>query len=192
MKTLQLIQSELKAPKGQYNSFGKYHYRSCEDICEAVKPILAKHGCSLTLTDQVILIGERYYVEATAILWNAEGESVGQCKGYAREEEDKKGMDGSQITGAASSYARKYALNGLLLIDDSKDSDSTNNGSKDSDSKGQQQPTPTLEDICKQIAACKTMDELNAISDKWKNHAFYGALRPYLNAQAQKINPNKK
>ena len=122
-KKLMDIQRELKAPKGQYNSFGKYKYRSCEDILEAVKPILSKHGCAAVITDTLVHTGERYYVQATAILYDTEtGDEV--CNSaYAREEETKKGMDGSQITGTASSYARKYALNGLFLIDDTKDAD---------------------------------------------------------------------
>ena len=121
MKELIEIQKELKAPKGQYNSFGKYKYRSAEDILEAVKPLLHKHGCQLTLSDEIVLIGDRYYIKATATITNGE-ESV-TTSAYAREDLDKKGMDGSQITGTASSYARKYALNGLFLIDDTKDAD---------------------------------------------------------------------
>lgn len=118
---LQAIQSELVAPKGQYNSFGKYNYRSAEDILEALKPILKKHNAAITLSDEIVYIEGRYYVEASATLY-AEGEAIG-AKASAREEETKKGMDGSQITGTASSYARKYALNGLFAIDDNKDPD---------------------------------------------------------------------
>lgn len=121
MKELIEIQKELKAPKGQYNSFGKYKYRSAEDILEAVKPLLHKHGCQLTLSDEIVLIGERYYVRATARISN--GNEYEFTSAYAREDLDKKGMDGSQITGTASSYARKYALNGLFCIDDTKDAD---------------------------------------------------------------------
>lgn len=122
------IQSELKAPKGQFNAFGKYKYRSCEDIVEAVKPLCAKYGMALTISDDVLNIGERYYVRATATLYETETPELHFIKvtAYAREEEVKKGMDGAQITGAASSYARKYALNGLFAIDDTKDADSTN------------------------------------------------------------------
>lgn len=131
-KNLLLIQQELKAPKGQYNSFGKYHYRSCEDILEAVKPIAHKHGCVVTVTDDIDKIGERYYVRAIAILTDVEtGEQV-QNVAYARESEEKKGMDDSQVTGTASSYARKYALNGLFAIDDTKDAD-TDEHKKQSD-----------------------------------------------------------
>ena len=122
-RTLQAIQTELKAPKGQYNKFGNYKYRSCEDILEAVKPILAKHGANLILTDEIDMRGDRFYVRATAVLRVGE-KVIGTSTAFAREPEDKKGMDASQITGTASSYARKYALNGLLLIDDTKDEDS--------------------------------------------------------------------
>ena len=117
------IQSELKAPKGQYNSFGKYKYRSCEDILEAVKPICTKHKATLVISDELKHIGERYYIEARATLIDIEDGSRVENTAYAREEETKKGMDGSQITGTASSYARKYALNGLFCIDDTKDAD---------------------------------------------------------------------
>lgn len=120
------IRGELKAPKGQHNSFGGYDYRSCEDILEAVKPILNKHKCLLTLDDDIIIVGNRVYVKVTADF--SDGETHVIAHGFAREEETKKGMDGSQITGAASSYARKYALNALFLIDDAKDSDATNDG----------------------------------------------------------------
>ena len=120
------VQMELKAPKNQMNNFGGYSYRSCEDIFEAVKPLLAEEGLILRLTDELVNIGKRYYIKATAIL--TDGNEVIENIAYAREEETKKGMDGSQITGASSSYARKYALNGLFLIDDVKDSDTTNMG----------------------------------------------------------------
>ena len=122
------IQSELKAPKGQYNSFGKYNYRSCEDILEGVKPLLAKHGLVLTIQDGIELIGDRYYVKATATI--TDGKENVSTSAYARESLDKKGMDASQVTGATSSYARKYALNGLLAIDDTKDADTMDNSKK--------------------------------------------------------------
>tara|TARA_R100000231_G_scaffold53556_1_gene45046 strand:+ start:181 stop:795 length:615 start_codon:yes stop_codon:yes gene_type:complete len=128
VKTLSKIQAELKAPKGQRNTFGKYNYRSAEDILEAVKPLTAKNGLILTLSDEIELIGDRIYVKATARLTNGEQEVV--TVAFAREEASKKGMDASQVTGAASSYARKYALNGLFCIDDNKDSDATNTHGK--------------------------------------------------------------
>lgn len=115
------IQSRLKAPKGQYNSFGKYHYRSSEDILEAVKPLLAENECILMLSDEILLIGDRYYVKTTATIMDEMNRL--SVTGFAREEEEKKGMDSCQLTGTTSSYARKYALNGLFCIDDAKDSD---------------------------------------------------------------------
>lgn len=121
MSKLLEIQHRLKAPKGQYNNFGKYKFRSCEDILEAVKPILYEVGCTLILTDTIELIGDRYYIKATAWLKGEDTDEV--ATGYAREAETKTGMDASQITGTASSYARKYALNGLFCIDDTKDAD---------------------------------------------------------------------
>lgn len=125
MKELFKIQLDLKAPKWQTNHFWKYKYRSCEDILESVKPLLKENECTLRLFDEIILIWERYYVKATAVLMNKEWVCI-ETTAYAREEESKKGMDWSQITGASSSYARKYALNGLFAIDDTKDSDWTN------------------------------------------------------------------
>ena len=125
-KKLVEVQFELKAPKGQYNNFGKYSYRNCEDILEAVKPLLKDKGLSIVLSDTPEIIGGRFYIKATATL--SDGETTIQTTAYAREEESKKGMDGSQVTGASSSYARKYALNGLFAIDDNKDSDTTNKG----------------------------------------------------------------
>lgn len=124
---LRCVQRDLKAPKNQYNSFGKYRYRSCEDILEGVKPILQEYGCTIVLSDTIEQIGDRFYVKATATFFDCDtGESVSNTA-YARESDDKKGMDASQITGTASSYARKYALNGLLLIDDTKDADTDEN-----------------------------------------------------------------
>ena len=138
MKELITIQSELKAPKTQVNNFGGYKYRKAEDILEAVKPLLAKQKCTLTITDDIVMVGNRIYVKATATIKNEKGE-VETSTGWAREEETKKGMDASQITGASSSYARKYALNGLLAIDDNADSDITNNGQQQTQT---QQPVP--------------------------------------------------
>lgn len=122
------IQHKLKAPKGQYNSFGKYNYRSCEDILEGVKPLLKEHNLALLIDDEIVQIGERYYVKATAKI--TDGREIVSATAYAREPETKKGMDESQITGATSSYARKYALNALLCIDDTKDADTMDNSKK--------------------------------------------------------------
>ncbi len=129
---LQKIQLELEVPKNQFNAFGKYNYRSCEDILSAVKPVAAKYDCVVKVSDEMVEVGGRCYVKATARLIDCgEANTVDtvsvEATGYAREEETKKGMDAAQITGAASSYARKYALNGLFCLDDTKDADSTNN-----------------------------------------------------------------
>ena len=125
------IQQALKAPKGQYNSFGGYNYRSCEDILEAVKPILAKEKVALTISDEIVEVGGRIYVKATATLHDpSDANIIARTSAYAREEESKKGMDAAQLTGATSSYARKYALNGLFAIDDNKDADATNTHGK--------------------------------------------------------------
>lgn len=146
------IQTELKAPKSQRNNFGKYNYRSCEDILEAVKPLLKKEKCTLIINDEIerlearYYIKARYYVKATVDLIDIEtGEKI-STNAYAREEESKKGMDGSQVTGASSSYARKYALNGLFAIDDTKDSDTTNQHDK-------KQNAPNKQSIIKQQIA---------------------------------------
>ena len=128
---LMTVQTKLRAPKGQYNSFGKYSYRSCEDILEALKPLLAEVGAIVNISDEAKLLGDRHYIESTAMFIDIEtGDSV-VARALAREACIKKGMDDSQITGATSSYARKYALNGLFGIDDNKDADSTNTHGKD-------------------------------------------------------------
>ncbi len=121
IKKIVAIQSSLNAPKNQYNSFGKYKYRSCEDILEALKPLLSQHGLVQTITDSVEFLGERYYIKASVVV--TDGVNRIENAAMAREEESKKGMDASQLTGATSSYARKYALNGMWCIDDSKDAD---------------------------------------------------------------------
>ena len=120
------IQSELKVPKSQYNNYGKYNYRNCEDILEALKPICKKHKAVVFLSDKLVINGERHYIEATATFIDVETNESIEVTAYAREEESKKGMDSSQVTGASSSYARKHALNGLFDVDDTKDSDFTN------------------------------------------------------------------
>jgi hypothetical protein len=137
------IQKALKAPKSQYNTFGKYHYRNAEDILESVKKHL--NDCCLTISDEVVMIGNRYYIKATATI-SDEKESI-SVSAYAREEESKKGMDGAQVSGAASSYARKYCLNGLLLIDDTKDADSTNTHGKDEPKPTSSEKKPIPEDV---------------------------------------------
>lgn len=125
------VQSELKAPKSQFNKFGNYAYRNCEDILEALKPLLNEVKAIVSISDEVVLVGERYYIKATVKFIDAETGEVVEASAMAREEESKKGMDSSQLTGSTSSYARKYALNGLFAIDDTKDSDTTNTHGKD-------------------------------------------------------------
>ena len=130
MSKLNEIQQKLKCAKNQKNNFGKYNYRSCEDILEAVKPLLGDY--ILTLSDEVVEVGGRVYVKATARLFGKDDKILHMAEAFAREAETKKGMDAAQITGSASSYARKYALNGLFCIDDTKDPDATNKHGKDS------------------------------------------------------------
>ena len=188
MKELLQIQSELKAPKGQFNAYGKYKYRSCEDILEAVKPILKKCNCTLLLSDSLVYVGDRYYIKATATLINAEGKSV-STEAYAREEETKKGMDASQITGASSSYARKYALNGLLCIDDNKDSDTTNTGDNTpaAPAKASKEDNAEVEKAIAEINAAKSKEELiNAIAKYKGNKSVINNLA-FINA----VNNNK-
>lgn len=169
MKELIAIQSELKAPKSQFNKFGGYKYRKAEDILEAVKPLLAKQKCTLIITDDVVLIGNRIYVKATATIKNEKGECEATT-GWAREEETKKGMDGSQITGASSSYARKYALNGLFAIDDNADSDVIN----DAQHQAAQQPatpqyhTNDLNEGLAYLSRCVNKDNLVWVVQTYK------------------------
>lgn len=151
-----IVQKELKAPKGQYNSFGKYRYRSAEDILNSVKPLLAVNDLILTLSDELIALGSRIYVKATATLQDCNTANAISVDAYAREDEVKKGMDGSQITGAASSYARKYALNGLFLIDDTKDADATNDGTHEANNN-------RLQEALNLIAQANNRETLNKI-----------------------------
>ncbi len=142
---LAAIQENLNAPKNQYNSFGKYKYRSCEDILEGVKPLL--NGLFLSISDEVVLIGDRYYVKATATI--TDGENSHTATALAREEESKKGMDSAQVTGATSSYARKYCLNGLFGIDDAKDADTDEHKHQQNAAAKQSKPSPTPEQVLK-------------------------------------------
>jgi hypothetical protein len=150
---LREIQCELHAPKNQYNSFGGYKYRSLEDIVEALKPLEIKYKVSVLLNDEVVEIGGRVYVKATATLYNCEECEKISVSAYAREEETKKGMDAAQITGSASSYARKYALNGLFLIDDVKDPDATNKHGKED------APAPPTQ-LIEKAQKCKSRKEI--------------------------------
>ncbi len=141
-QSLNYIQSNLKAPKGQFNSFGKYHYRSCEDILEGVKPHLKETNTCLVISDDIVTIGDHNYIKATATLYGADGGAVANSA-FAKEPLDKKGMDPSQITGATSSYARKYALNGLFCIDDNKDADTDEYVAKTTQTKSKTQAHKT-------------------------------------------------
>lgn len=167
IKELLEVQSALKAPKGQYNSFGKYKYRSAEDILEAVKPLLQEKQCTLILSDEVLPIGNRIYVKATATFSTSQGAQV-VTTAYAREEEVKKGMDGSQITGTASSYARKYAMNGLFLIDDAKDAD-TDEYQKQINAKKQSlgYTEEEMKEALNDAESIKTKEEYKQVWAKW-------------------------
>ncbi len=163
------VQSELKAPKGQFNAFGKYRYRSCEDILEAVKPLLSKHGLSMTISDDIVDVGGRVYVKATVTVFDHDG-NAHSVNAYAREEDVKKGMDASQVTGATSSYARKYALNGMFLIDDTKDSDSTNTHGNDNNVATKPKAAPAAEKAAAPAAAEQAADSATSIMDKAVNY----------------------
>lgn len=155
------FQNELKAPKSQYNSFGKYNYRSAEDILEAVKPLEAKHNILIFVSDDVELCGNRIYVKATATAVDANGESEPiKATAFARESETKKGMDDSQITGTASSYARKYALNGLLCIDDTKDADTDQYRNQQDNPAPPPPPIPVCADCGQPFAGCNIKGKL--------------------------------
>lgn len=158
MEALIDIQKNLNAPKNQRNNFGQYNYRSCEDILAAVKPLLESNTCFLTLADDIVQIGDRIYIKATATI--SDGKSSVSVSGYAREPQAKKGMDDSQITGAASSYARKYALNGLFAIDDTKDADATNTHGKESGQEKKAERKRTLSQYKQDASAQKTVAAL--------------------------------
>lgn len=177
------VQSSLKAPKGQFNKFGKYNYRSLEDINEAVKPLLANEGLKLTISDELVLIGDRIYVKATALL--SDGNEFISVDGYAREAASKKGMDESQITGTASSYARKYALNGLFLIDDTKDADTNENQNERNERSNTQTSKPAgsgLSEAQKKVVTEKFTNFANAQSMTIQEAT--AKLFPYLKIQS--------
>lgn len=202
---LMRIQTEIKAPKNLYNSFGKYKYRNAEGICEAVKPFLDQEQCSLRLTDQVIEVGGRIYVKATAILQDNETNETTYTEALARESEDKKGMDASQITGTASSYARKYALNGLFLLDDTKDADTDEyaiqNGKAKTPEAKEKTPEQQDEEATEQMAKEKIADVMaKALEARCKKegvsldviYSLYHvqALSELTNRQYRNINDN--
>ena len=177
MSILTEIQHELKAPKNQRNNFGGYNYRSCEDILEALKPLLAKHNATLTISDEIVLVGERYYVKAIAKLVS-EKETY-ETSAYAREAENKKGMDESQITGTASSYARKYCLNGLFCIDDTKDADTDEHKKQTGGStQARNQSRIDFEEVKSKLSDIATETELNA---------YWHTLKPTSEKQTQAL-----
>lgn len=177
MEALINIQSELNAPKTLRNNFGNYNYRSAESILEAVKPLLKKYGCQLTLSDDISMFGDRFYIKSTASI--NDGKETVSVTAFAREEESKKGMDSAQLTGATSSYARKYALNGLFCIDDNKDPD-TDEFTKETQSKSNKAPKPkSIADIARATAdpiLKNALTEIDSATDKislvsvWKSH----------------------
>ena len=183
------IQSTLKAPKGQYNSFGKYKYRNCEDILEAVKPLLAEVKVVVIIGDELELIGSRFYVKATARFIDCETDAQITNTAYAREEDTKKGMDGSQITGASSSYARKYALNGLFAIDDTKDSDTTNGmPDQQSNQQNKQQANTAPQLMTEQhynilIRACGNAQMNGSAEEFWKERYRVASLADIPDSQ---------
>lgn len=170
------VQSQLKAPKNQRNDFGGFNYRSCEDILEAVKPLLKAEGLCLTITDDIVMLGDRYYVKATATLTDGERSLPNQA--FAREPEERAKMDGSQVTGSASSYARKYALNGLLAIDDTKDADAPNYGKDPNNGKAKAADNGKAQAIA-EVRNAADIPALNAIYKKYETR--YGKDTDFLN-----------
>lgn len=182
MKRLIAIQNKLKAPKNQRNNFGNYNYRSCEDILEAVKPLLTEQKVALIIKDDVTAKDGRFYIKATATLFDEEGKEIASATAYAREEESKKGMDASQLTGSTSSYARKYALNGLFAIDDTKDADATNTHGKEEKPKPE---TITADDkaLIDDVSQCTNIKELEL---------FYKEIAPNLSSDKARAELVKK
>lgn len=185
IQSLVKIQGELKAPKNQFNTFGKYKYRNCEDILEALKPLLVEAGLLLTITDEVVNIDTRYYVKSTVTI--TDGEHSQSVSALAREEQEKKGMDGAQVTGAASSYARKYALNAMFLIDDTKDADSEDNTKTVPQKVVSPKPLP---DYIAQINSITSESLYKKVSGEIKNN--WSAIPPELKETLQQLLITKK
>lgn len=185
LNELVYIQFTLKAPKNQRNNFGGYNYRSCEDIMEAVKPLLKETNCTLVVSDDIVQIGDRFYVKATAILKTPSGEEY-KNSAFAREPLSKKGSDESQITGAASSYARKYALNGLFCIDDTKDADAMNVNKEYTQQSSQPQVVGEAQ-YKGEIAACADMNALMAVWQKYPQLQVDKVFRDAWAAQRGKV-----
>lgn len=194
VEKLMRIQTEIKAPKKLYNSFGKYNYRNVESICEAVKPYLTREKVLLTLSDEIIEIGGRVYVKATAQLGDTETQEIYKVSAYARESAEKKGMDESQITGTASSYARKYALNGLFLLDDTKDADSDEYHNQTSESKSgnktEQKPSDYISEeefqVITKLVRQKNVNE-QKLMEQYHVDSFIMLTRAQYTALKQKL-----
>jgi len=187
MKELQNIQSKLKAPKDQFNSFGKYKYRSAESILEAIKPLLKEEKCTLTITDDIIAVGTRIYVKATATIKNEKGDSE-TTTAFAREAENKSGMDPAQVTGAASSYARKYALNGLFCIDDTKDPDALNTSKEYTQPAQQTDPLAAAFELIKpEIETAASREILKMLNDKNPQFRTYQPFIKAVNARWKQV-----
>lgn len=191
MKELVNIQSSLQAPKNQYNDFGNYKYRSAEDILEAAKPLLKENECTLIVSDEITQIGDRIYVKATATIKNSAGETE-TASAFAREAETKKGMDDSQVTGSATSYARKYALGGLFCIDDTKDADALNTTKEyTAQKKTTQKAAPpiqtsdNIEEAKKEIANAKSEPELQTIAKKYR--PVFNAIQALLTERKEQL-----
>ena len=192
---LMRIQTQIKAPKNLYNSFGKYNYRNAESICEAVKPFLEKENVSLILFDDMVAIGNRYYLKATARLFDNENNESIEASAFAREPEQKKGMDESQITGTASSYARKYALNGLFLLDDTKDADTDEYHNQTYQQANENKTTVTSEQVGKlKLEMIRTGATEQYICEYYKlNKLIDMTQEQYVNAMGMfKKTPDKK
>ena len=192
---LMRIQTQIKAPKNLYNSFGKYNYRNAESICEAVKPFLEKENVSLILVDDMVAIGNRYYLKATARLLDNENNESIEVSAFAREPEQKKGMDESQITGTASSYARKYALNGLFLLDDTKDADTDEYHNQTYQQANENKTTVTSEQVGKlKLEMIRTGATEQYICEYYKlNKLIDMTQEQYVNAMGMfKKTPDKK
>lgn len=183
MKELNIIQTRLKAPKNQTNNFGGYKFRSCEDIEEAIKPLLAETHCTLVTTEEISLVGDRYYIKSTATITNEAGEKE-SASSFAREPLGRKGMDDAQVTGSTVSYARKYALGGLLALDDNKDPDT----------KAQPQTqAASADDVKNAIAEVKSAKDGKELTAIWKKYKALQKVAEFKKAVADSpVNPNKK
>lgn len=189
-KKLNQIQIKLKAPKSQFNKFGNYKYRNCEDILEALKPLLNEFKTVISLKDEIIFIEGRFYVKATVTLIDSETGEAFSTSAFAREEETKKGQDGSQITGSSSSYARKYALNGLFAIDDTKDSDSTNTHGKDetkTDEEKKQAFLNSKEGMIERLKESLSSDKLSKVLGAYNVNELWEMTTEQLKEACQKI-----